>query len=199
MTEQDLMLLEEYLDGELSAADARAVEERAVHEPQIAAELNRLRADRQTRAICWRTMEGDAATVATVAGRVSASIQRRESFFHLMRGMRIGAAAAACIAVGLTVGFFAHTSSSPQQAARTSQASNQDHIVWTGRLASAPQSPAGYNVELRDETGAVVATQHFKTLEQAMQFQQDVAQWQQQEQQMHNGNVNLAAAQFYQF
>jgi anti-sigma factor RsiW len=198
MTEADLMLLEEYLDGELSAADARALEERSLREPALASELNRLRTDRQIRAKAWRAMEGDEATVAAVAGRVVANIERRESFSFLLRGLRIGAAAAACIVLGLTVGFFARSANpahplSPE--ALIPPSSDQTTLPETVAATRAPATQ-GYDVNLKDEAGKVVAVQHFSNLDQARQFVQDVGQWQQHQEQMHNGNVTFVADQY---
>ncbi|HWB54255.1 MAG TPA: hypothetical protein VG722_08680, partial [Tepidisphaeraceae bacterium] len=67
-----------------------------------------------------------------------------------------------------------------------------------GTLASnsKPVSARGYDVQLKDEGGHVVAVQHFQTLEQARQFVQDVGQWQQRQEQMHNGNVTFVSDQF---
>ena len=107
MTEADLMLLEDYLDGELSAADARALEERSVRELELANELNRLRADRQIRVKAWRSMEGSEKAVAAVAGRVAASIQRRESFaFLITRPTSRRAAASSDHRAGVECGVF---------------------------------------------------------------------------------------------
>jgi anti-sigma factor RsiW len=199
MTEADLMLLEEYLDGELSAADARALEERSLREPALASELNRLRADRQIRAQAWRAMEGDEAAVTAVAGRVIANIERRESFTFLLRGLRIGAAAAACIVLGLTVGFFARSANpahpdSPE--ALVPPSSDQTALPETVAAAHLPSAAQGYDVNLKDEAGKVVAVQHFSNLDQARQFVQDVGQWQQHQEQMHNGNVTFVADQY---
>ena len=198
MNETDLMLLEEYLDGELSAADARALEERSLREPALASELARLRADRQIRAKAWRAMEGDEAAVAAVAGRVVASIERRESFTFLLRGLRIGAAAAACIVLGLTVGFFAKSANPAASDFPSSSSSTLRLPLCRKRLPrfNRRQSARGYDVNLKDESGKVVAVQHFTNLDQARQFVQDVGQWQQDQDKMHNGNVTFVADQY---
>lgn len=197
MTEADLMLLEEYLDGELSAADGRAVEERCVRELELASELNRLRGDRQIRAQAWRAMEGDDAAVEAVAGKVATVIARRESHVRLMHGLRIGFAAAACVIIGLGAGFFARSPHPTNVATTANPPPNSDRIVMTNRPASSEPPPAGYDVKFTDpQTGKVVAVQHFASMEQAHQFIQDVGQWQEQQEQMHNGNVSLVADQY---
>lgn len=193
MTESDLILLEEYLDGELSAADARALEERAVREPELAAELNRLKGDRQIRAKVWRMMEGDEAAVAAVANRVASSIQRRTSYAHLIRGLRIGFAAAACVVLGLGIGFVARSSNSGQSPVAVGP-NQSGKIAFTGTL---PSQEPGYNVQFKDQTGKVVAVQHFQSLDEARQFVQDVSQWQERQQQMHEGNIVNVADQQY--
>jgi hypothetical protein len=45
--------------------------------------------------------------------------------------------------------------------------------------------PAGFQVNLTDSFGNFLASQHFDTLEEAHQFQQDLAQWQRQQQQQN--------------
>ncbi|HEY1685211.1 MAG TPA: zf-HC2 domain-containing protein [Tepidisphaeraceae bacterium] len=199
MTESDLMLLEEYLDGELSAADARAVEERSVHEPELGKELARLKTDRGIRLQAWRSMEGDELAVESVAGKVAATIQRRESHTFLLRGLRIGAAAAACIVLGLSVGFFARQPASNQitaQAPVATKTADSDRIVFTGQVPSQMPSARGYDVRLKNDAGEVVAVQHFDNIEQARQFVQDVGTWQQRQEQMHSGNVSLVSDQY---
>jgi hypothetical protein len=192
------MLLEEYLDGELSAADARAVEERAAREPELAAELSRLRGDREVRVKVWHLMEGDERAVEAVAGKVHASIERRECFGRLLRGLRMGGAAAACIMLGLTVGWMARTQPNNTHE-RVVEAPAVDSpagggIQFVGQLP--PVQKQGYTVQLKDETGRVVATQAFPTQEQAREFAKDVGDWQERQNQVRNGNITFVGEKF---
>src|SRR5690242_20553866 len=104
MTEADVELLEMYLDDALSDQDLAAVARRIAEEPVMAAELERLRAERNLRRQLFVSMEPTDAEVERLLGRIDESIRRRSFFERNLRWGRWAAAAAACVAIGFTIG-----------------------------------------------------------------------------------------------
>src|SRR5215207_3961398 len=74
LTENDLELLETYLDGELSTDEAAALRERVGASEELSGALEMLRAERATRGVVWRSFEPSALEVDRLADRLERSI-----------------------------------------------------------------------------------------------------------------------------
>jgi anti-sigma factor RsiW len=170
LSDCDLEQLESHLDGELSVADDEALRERMNIEPELAAVLETLRADRDARRGAFLTMEPDDAAVERFNRLASREIQRvdRESFWrNTASRLRVVAAAAACLVIGFSV-------------ARISDSGvlNRGPRATIGALD--PSSPA-VEVILTDSQGRQLGVQRFTSQERAQQFVTDCKRWQEQQ------------------
>src|SRR5688500_7709374 len=98
LSDSDLELLENHLDGELSTAEDEALRDRMNIEPELASALEMLRAEREARGNALRSMEPDDAAVERFNRHASREIQRldRESYWRRAgQRLRVVSAAAA--------------------------------------------------------------------------------------------------------
>jgi hypothetical protein len=105
VSEQDLELLEEYLDGALAPQDAEQLRARLTDEPDLVGTLAELRAERDSRAAVWAALEPGDGEASRLAARVSAAARRHERKSSLWQHARFASAAAACLMVGVFVGW----------------------------------------------------------------------------------------------
>jgi S1-C subfamily serine protease len=105
VTEQDLDLLEEYLDGELAPDEADRVRARLTGEPQLAAALEDIRSQRDIRAALWRENEPSEGEAQAFAARVVTAARKQDNWTRIGRYARFGSAAAACLLVGFFAGW----------------------------------------------------------------------------------------------
>ena len=200
MTDQDLELLDQYLDGALSDDEERALETRLRAEPALAAELSRLKSDRDLRKLMWQGIEtGVERSVQPLLMRVEAALDRRENWKMRIARFRVPAAAAACILVGFMAGWVGRTSPMAGPGggamARNDVEPNRE-IQFPGISLPRGRAATAYDVALKDEAGKVVAVQHFENLEKAREFADDLGHWQERQTQAQNGNVVLVGDRF---
>jgi anti-sigma factor RsiW len=209
MTEADVEILEMYLDDALSDQDLAAVARRLADEPVMAAELERLRGERDLRRQFFATLDPSDAAVERLLGRVDESIRRRTGWERQLKWGRWAAAAAACVALGFTTGYLGRsTSSQPgpnvavntdgqqpvQQVAENNNPDDTHGKIFFPGQRVAPTVPAA--VQLTDDAGRVVAVQHFESLDKAKEFANDIQAWQERQRQMQNGNVVMMGGKF---
>jgi anti-sigma factor RsiW len=178
VSDTDLELLETYLDGELPMSEAEGLWRRLAKEPELSAELDQLRADRATRSSMWESCEPDEDAARLIVGRVSASVARRRWVEGLRRSMVRVAAAAACILIGVQIGWMEHH---PEQATQGQQLMSQ-------------VSPAGLLVPIHDDRGNIIGVPVFQSPQEASQFTRDVNALQTQPQPEHESNQNVVPA-----
>ena len=200
VSEHDLQLLDTYLDNELPPDDMDEIRRRLKREPALAAALDQLTRDRQLRHRVFFEMDREVAHSARESTeQIARSLRQaavREVAWSNRRGViRQLTAAAACIVVGLLVGWFgrerAEFRTNPAERAMH-QAMDPDAAVTVS--SDAPR--AGFNVAITDEKGNVLAQQHFATLEEAQRFNNDLLRWQQRQRQVRNGDVRLIGGKF---
>ena len=107
LTDDDLELLETYLDGELSAGEAAALRERVSASAELAGGLEMLRAERATRAQAWRTFEPSTLEVDRLNDRLERTIgdvPLHPVWDRVIRIGRVVTAAAACLVMGIAIG-----------------------------------------------------------------------------------------------
>src|SRR2546421_7995277 len=112
VSETDLELLETYLDDELSAEEGDALRRRLASEPVLVTAMDQLRQDRALRQQAFGTMEpADCETVAateTIVRSLRQAATRDKVWSERRHLIRQISAAAACIIVGVLVGWFGH-------------------------------------------------------------------------------------------
>jgi len=172
--ERDVELLEMYLDGELSARDQAALEQRMRANDEIDEELQRLRDERQLRKAVFASLEADAATTERLMQRVQAGMGQRKEWLRAWRRVGFASAAAAVVALAFIGGWIGGT-----------QKGSSVH-------AQGPE----YHVQIMDEAGRVMAVQKFESLEQAKEFSEDLQQWQARQERLLSGQVTIRSADF---
>jgi anti-sigma factor RsiW len=170
-------LLEEYLDGVLDAAHEREFSERLRREPALAAELGELKQARGLRATVFAALEPSQSEVDQFVSSITQKLQaprRRPLFIRLFRPI---AAAAACVVAGFLGGYLLR----PTNTAVTS---------------IPKQNPETFQVAITDDTGRVLGVQQFDSIEKAREFSDDLARWQQWQDQLRNAEVVVRSASF---
>ena len=102
--DQDLMLLESYLDDELSANEVEALRERLIEEPDLADALVELRAARGARQKVFGAMEPGELAVSDVVASVQKTVRNRLRWNTRVRESLRYVAAAACVTIGVMIG-----------------------------------------------------------------------------------------------
>ncbi|CAN5576692.1 hypothetical protein BH09PLA1_BH09PLA1_37770 [soil metagenome] len=202
VSEHDLELLETYLDNELAADDMESIRGRLKREPALAIALDQLTRDRQLRHQVYFAMDREVAPTARAATEsIGRSLHRaalREASWNGRRLIfRQICAAAACIVVGLLVGWFGRERADFQPQ-RTVFDKNSRAALNPDATTVSMEKPArnGFNLAITDDFGRVLAQQHFDTLDEARQFSSDLALWQNRQREIRNGGVRLIGGKF---
>jgi len=206
VSETDLELLETYLDDELSAEEGEALRRRLSSEPALVAAMDELRHDRAVRQQAFGTMEltERQALMATdsIVRSVRQAATREVARSGRMRLFRQVAAAAACIMVGVLVGWMGHSRTElAQQPLISLDSANGVTSHGTGGTLVSNNSirggnEGGFNVQITDDAGRVLAVQHFDTLNEAREFSNDLSRWQARQRRMRNGDIRLIGDDF---
>src|SRR4051812_3955467 len=105
LNENDLMLLDSYLDDELSALEHDALEQRLSREPALSAALNELRVQRALRCSVYATFEPSAAMVQRVVASVERKVEGHMVWAERARGLRWLSGVAAMLLIGFLGGY----------------------------------------------------------------------------------------------
>jgi len=116
MDGDDSQILEAHLDGALGPTEAKALGRRLAREPELAAELGRLRAERAVRVAAWSSYEPQESHARQAASRAVAAALREDRVRRATRLARRATAAAAVIAVAFAGGWLARGRVSQQNA-----------------------------------------------------------------------------------
>ena len=175
--DEDRDLLEAHLDGELAPAEAEALGRRLAVDARLAAALEELRAERAVRRAVWGAYEpSDAEAAAVAAGAVAAAV-RDGRWQHVARVARLATAAAAVVLIAFAGGWVARGRLGADQAVpavHSSGGGGARPFASTGGGVGAGSFP----VALTDESGRIIAVQHFDDPQSARQFADDVGRWQ---------------------
>jgi anti-sigma-K factor RskA len=173
VNDNDMDLLHEYVDGELPVAECEGLWRRLAIEREMAAELERLRADHAVRAMAWKSLEPEESTVARLEAKIMRASRREDFMSWAGNALRIGASAAALILFGVSVGWMGKDRYGGAPVVSHSTPSDVPHTASSVLDGTTPAMK--YNVELRDRSGKLLAPiQEFDTLEEARQFAHDV-------------------------
>jgi anti-sigma factor RsiW len=175
-TDPDLALLESYLDGELSAAELAALQQRLGGDTELSAALARLSSEYTVRQAVWSALEGTNAETERVTRGVKRAVRHVGFWERSGNALRVGAAVAACL-VCFVAGWVGRGT--------TATAAN----VPSTRPVAEPGLV--YQVALTDEGGNITAVQKFDNLDEAKSFAADVGKWQAQQVQIQNGQPVL--------
>jgi hypothetical protein len=175
--EHDLEQLEALLDGELSVDDEHALRERIAAEPALAEALDRLRAQRDLRALVWRAAEPSEARAATLVSSVRGAIRRDQLWDRRLRALRYVSGLAACVALGFLMGrFLPYGATSANQGNGIVFETGRGPVQEVVDTRSAQPQPrtSGFRVLLTDNYGRVIAEQRFDTFNEARDFTEDL-------------------------
>jgi anti-sigma factor RsiW len=188
VNENDIDLLYAYLDRELPVSDCEGLWRRLAVEAELAAELERLRADAALRGQVWSSLQPDERDEHALQNNILRAAWRQDWISGINRMLRIGTVAAACILFGFTVGWFGRDSRLAMPASGIQVVANPD--------SSAGHGAAKYVVDVRDDAGHTVAAPQFDTMDEARRFAEDVARYQAGRQETHDGTVVPAVDHF---
>jgi hypothetical protein len=118
-----------------------------------------------------------------------------------VRILRQLSAAAACLIVGVLVGWFGHSrnqSAQPMASDSASRITFPDNGNSATLVSNSPSrnGSGGFNVQITDDTGRVLGVQHFDTLHDAREFSNDLSRWQARQRQMRSGDIRLIGDDF---
>lgn len=195
VSEHDLELLETYLDNELAPGDMDSIRARLKREPALAAALDQLTRDRQLRHRVFFMMDREVAATArestdAIARSLKQAAVREVAWSNRRNIFRQVAAAAACIVVGVLVGWVGRDHAQPD--APIARQTQVDSGVESDAVTISDEgSSNGFTVAITDDRGRVLTQQRFGTLSEARQFSNDVLRWQERQREMRNGDVRL--------
>jgi hypothetical protein len=187
LDENELEVLEGYLDDALDEREVEAVRARLAGEQEWIAALDQLRSERAMRQALFAALEPSPEDVERLVGRVNRSIERRWRFAGVLRVARWVGAAAACFIAGFIVhsAFFADRGPGP--------ANGREVVQPVSNTGTSVRAVEMYEVTLRDESGKVVAVQRFDSLDKAQEFANDVSQWQRRAERLAGGQFVVRA------
>jgi len=170
-SDTDLELLETFLDGEVTGADAEALQHRLRAEPELSVALDDLRSQRGLRQSVWQSLEPDQKTADQLAWRIRGAMTTQQASrtsgrtWNTMQFARFGSAAAACIVLGFFVGWVG----------RGHRANVSTVTSGDGPLPSVADNTARtVMLPVTNEYGQVVSFQPFKDTTDAKAFVEDL-------------------------
>lgn len=172
--ERDLEALEAHLDGALPSEASLALCRRLSAEPDLAAALHELRAQRTVRQAVWASLEPDDAGAGATVSAAFLTAVRQERLHQAVRRARRLTAAAAVVAIAFAGGWAARARLAAPHASRDVHPQAGHRFVTSGGGVG----EAFYPVALTDENGNITAVQYFETPEAARRFAEDVGRWQ---------------------
>jgi hypothetical protein len=190
VNDEDLELLEAYLDGECDDEQIQSLRARVSAEPALAQALEQFRAERQMRQQLFKACEPDDITVEALnrAVRIAAHSEalRETVWAGRTRRLRVMSAAAACILFGFFGGWVLHqtnavNSAQPDQPMAQLLPPPSTDVPGSALVSNdgSPAVPAsGFQVLLTDVNGRVVGSQRFGTYDEARRFTEDFRRWQ---------------------
>ena len=188
LTDDQLELLETYLDGELTTSEEDALRQRMSAEPELATALQALRGERETRVAVWKSFEPSAAAVARVVSHVEQAVDSHNAWAYRLSRLRVPLAAAACILIGFSVGWLGRGSPAPDPGTAGNAIIARGDAVLPGGVTNVANPIQGaVELPIVDEYGRVVAVQRFASPAEAAKFIEDCNSWQQREEKIKDG------------
>lgn len=199
VSEQDLEILELWLDGELTDEQIEALRRRLAREPELAQMLDRLRADRQLRARLWQSLMPADSEVESLVLCVRSAIHRRLLWSQRLAVLRRVSAVAASIVLVFMAGWISHdrlqirprlqasSPSSDSQLASDNSSSGQIQFFTPpegSSFVSFPTDPrttirpGRYVVQVVDPLGRPIAVQYLDEVVDPWKFTEELSRLQ---------------------
>lgn len=188
VTEQDLELLDSYLDDVLEIGEVDALCARLSGDGELVAALDEIRSERAARRSFYAALEPDDSAVGALVTKIQSSAARQKRITARARAVRSGILAAACLLLGFYARGLIDRAAIPTHDPGMSLVENKTGVNV--------QKVSSYQVTLRDETGKVVAVQRFDSMEKAQEFAADLARWQSHSERLASGRFVLGADRF---
>lgn len=191
-------LLSAYVDGELALEEADSLRKRIESEPQLASAVESLRADRQVRSLLWKSYEPDEAAVARLISRVDAAVDRQTVWAYRLSKFRVGAAAAACVLIGIMLGRATINSrdigpggpAGPTVAQAPVGSGSGAPIPGVTNVSAPIAPPQQYRI-IGPDGKPVEGIRPFNSIREAQQFLDDMKFWQQEQERIKSGGSIL--------
>jgi anti-sigma factor RsiW len=196
VNDQDLELLETYLDDELSPSEQESLRRRLSSEPPLAAAMETLRDQRQMRSQWLSAAEPSGDEIERLITSVRKSITREQLWGQRAKWIRRATAMAACLVVGIIGGYgLRGFNNTPGANYPTAIVNGQTPVsfeqqqppepisfnpVNVGTLSNSTGGP--YQIRIVDDAGHLLGVQRFQTADQAQQFRNQFTNWQSQHQ-----------------
>jgi anti-sigma factor RsiW len=168
--DNDIEILHAYLDGELPVPECEGLWRRLAVEPELTAELDRLRTEHDVRQSVWSSLEPTDQAVAMTAHRIFKAARRNELVSMFNRGMLLVSSIAAMVLVGFSLGWMEHGHNSGMAVQPSAGGSGTPTVASNMGGGLSPQST---EVSLRDSSGHVFSI-NFGSHEEAQQFADDI-------------------------
>ena len=196
VSDVDTEMLEAFLDGELTEAQAEAVRQRLADDLVFGKALSELVAERATREHYYDTLQQHDSVEDESVGRLIAGVEHeldrdeRRAMARSDRRRMIGyiTAAAACVMFSFSAGWIGHRHASDQTplGGRLVASQNSNDALTSGTTALVGNvrdvRGPGVDVTITDQLGRFIAVQHFDSIPEAQQFVHEVGSEQQQQQ-----------------
>jgi len=213
-SDEEIELLDRYLDNDLSEAELVGVEARIANDPELAAELARLREHRALRVEAFASMEATDLEAQQLqwyirgamhqqekAGREAMRITDRLGFGGWVGGLT---RVAAVLVLGVVVGYAIRGPSQPLGSGPVAGgpvgyvpgAAAGDAAGSRPVLIGNTPAEANFAVNVMDPFGNVVAVQKFRTMQEAREFADELNRMQQRQRQLKNTGVRLIGDDF---
>lgn len=199
LEETDQQLLEAYLDDALAPDEVEQAARRLANEPPLAAALDAMRTARRQRGAVWSALEPAESSADAFAQSLIRSVRRRRLMARIVWTSRLGGAAAACLLIGLTGGWYLRGRGTVPTVVPGSEIASNDNNAQQVHFVDRPTGdlPAGgYQVALTDQNGNVLTVQKFNKLDEAQHFAQDLGQVVERQQDVQNGRAMLVSDHF---
>ena len=109
VTDQDLELMEQWLDGELPEGQTEALRARISSEPEMGQVLDRLRGDRHMRSQIFAALEPTNHDVDALINNVRGAVRKEEVWAWRYRALRQVSGIAAAVAMVFTAGWISRS------------------------------------------------------------------------------------------
>ena len=109
VSEQDIEIVEEWLDGELTPQQVEALRSRLSAEPQLAEAADRLRSDKQLRCQLFQAFEPSQAEIERLVGAVRRDVRKEELWGSRLRTLSRVSGIAASIGAVFFVGWISRS------------------------------------------------------------------------------------------
>src|SRR5580692_8620207 len=173
VSENELELLETYLDEALPAGEAEALRQRLVVESELAGAAAELRSQRALRAAVWSSLEPTDTASEQMAWRIRGAMTDQHSGLSSWWTARVGSVAAACIVLGFFAGWMGRGGSAGP-AGTVSQNTAPAVAVNQNNNVAMPALAVPFRVPVTNEYGQVVDWQQFPDAEQAKTFMENL-------------------------